>query len=135
MNRRGWTTLALVGAFVGVIAVSYFTGMALSPQSGFTGSDSVATTTVQESQPGYEPWFQPIFAPPSGEIESGLFALLAAVGAGVLGFVLGRFWERRNSSSDPAAQPETTRAAAADLAGSGESPETARVRPTGEEPS
>ena len=37
---------------------------------------------------GYEPWFDSFFSP-AGETESGLFALQAALGAGVLGYVLG----------------------------------------------
>ena len=42
----------------------------------------------------YEPWFEPILEPASGEIESLLFALQAAIGAGVVGFVLGRITKR-----------------------------------------
>ena len=37
-----------------------------------------------------------------GEVESGLFALQAAIGAGILGFVLGTFRERRKRSTETA---------------------------------
>ena len=42
----------------------------------------------------YEPWFEPILEPASGEVESLLFALQAAIGAGVVGFVLGRITKK-----------------------------------------
>ncbi len=40
--------------------------------------------------PNFQPWAHPIWTPPSPEIESLLFALQAAIGAGVIGYVLGR---------------------------------------------
>ncbi|GLY32728.1 energy-coupling factor ABC transporter substrate-binding protein [Kineosporia sp. NBRC 101731] len=61
----------------------------------YAGSDSSAATKVEEINPGYHVWFSPLFQPSSGEIESGLFALQAAAGAGALGFVLGRLSGRR----------------------------------------
>ena len=56
----------------------------------FGGADGLAEELIVETHPDYEPWFSPIFEPASGEIESLLFALQAALGAGVIGFVLGR---------------------------------------------
>ncbi|MBL8710187.1 MAG: energy-coupling factor ABC transporter substrate-binding protein [Rhodospirillaceae bacterium] len=61
----------------------------------FTGADGQAEGIIQEMHPTYEPWAAPLWEPPSGEIESALFALQAAIGAGVLGYVLGR--RRRDS--------------------------------------
>ena len=55
----------------------------------FTGSDDQAEATIQKIRPDYEPWFHPLWEPPSGEIESLLFALQAALGAGFLGYYLG----------------------------------------------
>jgi cobalt/nickel transport protein len=49
---------------------------------------------VNEIDPSYRPWFSPVFRPSSGEIESGLFALQAALGAGYFGFALGRLSTR-----------------------------------------
>ena len=60
----------------------------------FGGADGMAGELIEESDPDYEPWFQPIFEPASGEVESLLFALQAAVGAGIVGFVLGRVTRR-----------------------------------------
>ena len=56
----------------------------------FGGADGLAEELITETHPDYEPWFSPIFEPASGEIESMLFALQAALGAGVVGFILGR---------------------------------------------
>ena len=56
----------------------------------FGGSDDQGSAAVAPSQPGFKPWFEPIWSPPSPEIESLLFAVQAAIGAGVIGYVLGR---------------------------------------------
>jgi cobalt/nickel transport protein len=56
----------------------------------FGGSDDAATEAIEQSRPGYEPWFQSLWKPPGDEIESLLFAVQAAFGAGVIGYVLGR---------------------------------------------
>lgn len=55
----------------------------------FSGADNQAEAAIQEIRPDYEPWFHPLWEPPSGEIESLLFALQAALGAGFLGYYLG----------------------------------------------
>ncbi|HMR50176.1 MAG TPA: energy-coupling factor ABC transporter substrate-binding protein [Arachnia sp.] len=83
----GWAAV-LIAAFVGIFAFSF--AMAPAPAEGeesFAGSDSVVTGVLEDH--GVEPWFDPIFEPGSGEIESGLFAMQAALGAGILGFALG----------------------------------------------
>lgn len=54
----------------------------------FAGSDGQAMEVVAAIQPDYQPWFGFIWEPPA-EIASGLFALQAALGAGVLGYYLG----------------------------------------------
>ena len=38
---------------------------------------------------GYVPWVHPIWTPPNSDIEAGLFALQAALGAGLMGYVFG----------------------------------------------
>ncbi|MFG2430781.1 energy-coupling factor ABC transporter substrate-binding protein [Streptomyces sp. NPDC048590] len=55
----------------------------------FAGADAQAETAITEIDPDYEPWFSPLYEPPSGEIESALFALQAALGAGVLAYYFG----------------------------------------------
>jgi cobalt/nickel transport protein len=59
-----------------------------TPPGDFAGADSKAQAAIDES--GYKPWFTPVWAPPSAEIASLLFALQAALGAGLLGYYFGR---------------------------------------------
>ncbi|MCX7715565.1 MAG: energy-coupling factor ABC transporter substrate-binding protein [Clostridia bacterium] len=56
----------------------------------FGGSDDKAAGVIEEIQSDYTPWFESIWEPPSGEIESLLFCAQAAFGAGIVGFVLGK---------------------------------------------
>lgn len=55
----------------------------------FPGADTQAEAAVTEIRPDYQPWFSPIFEPPSGEIESLIFAVQAALGAGVIAYFFG----------------------------------------------
>ncbi|MEF2967360.1 energy-coupling factor ABC transporter substrate-binding protein [Paenibacillus sp. M1] len=54
----------------------------------FGGADDAAEGVITEVAPDYEPWFKPITELP-GETESMLFALQAALGAGVIGYSVG----------------------------------------------
>ncbi len=38
---------------------------------------------------GYVPWIHPLWEPPNSDMEAGLFALQAALGAGIMGYVFG----------------------------------------------
>ncbi|ATE54972.1 energy-coupling factor ABC transporter substrate-binding protein [Actinosynnema pretiosum] len=97
--RRTTTNVLLVLASVAVFAVA----LALGTGKGeFGGTDATATEQIEESAPDYEPWFEPLWTQPGGEVESGLFALQAALGAGLLGFALGTFRERRKHLGDRA---------------------------------
>ncbi|SDG74004.1 energy-coupling factor ABC transporter substrate-binding protein [Propionivibrio dicarboxylicus] len=55
----------------------------------FTGADDKAKNMIGSINPDYKPWFSPIIEPASNEIASLLFALQAAIGAGVIGYYLG----------------------------------------------
>jgi len=55
----------------------------------FAGADGEAEELITEINPGYEPWFTSVWEPPSGEIESLLFALQGALGAGFIFYYLG----------------------------------------------
>lgn len=96
--RRTTVTLLLVAGIVAIV------GVALALDSGrdttgdrFIGSDTAATTQIEKDNPDYEPWFRSIYAPSSGEIESGLFALQAALGGIVLGYCFGALRGRRRA--------------------------------------
>ncbi|MBN1133978.1 MAG: energy-coupling factor ABC transporter substrate-binding protein [Methanosarcinaceae archaeon] len=53
------------------------------------GADGLAEDKITEIAPDYEPWFSPIWEPPSGEIESLLFSTQAAIGALIIGYFFG----------------------------------------------
>ncbi|MBR8834755.1 MAG: energy-coupling factor ABC transporter substrate-binding protein [Stigonema ocellatum SAG 48.90 = DSM 106950] len=83
--KSNW--LLVVGVLVLVVAPLVFV------RGGeFAGSDDKAQKAISEVQPGYQPWFKPLFEPPSSEVASLLFASQAAVGAGVMGYAIG--WYR-----------------------------------------
>lgn len=111
MNRR----LSRFGTVLLLLAVVVLVGAALvigAPRSGggegekFGGTDAAVTETLEAD--GYEPWFAPLFSPNSGEVESGLFAVQAAVGAGVFGYCIGVLRGRRQGrahADSPSAVP------------------------------
>lgn len=84
MKRRNGGLLLVA---VLVVAASLWIG---SQRQGveFAGTDGQAMMTIATIQPDYRPWFGFIWEPPP-EIASGLFALQAALGAGILGYYLG----------------------------------------------
>ena len=55
----------------------------------FAGADDQARDLIGTIAPDYRQWFEPLLEPASGEIASLLFALLAALGAGFIGYYLG----------------------------------------------
>lgn len=57
--------------------------------SEFGGADGQAEEVITEIAPDTEPWFAPLWEPPGGETESLLFALQAALGAGLVGYYFG----------------------------------------------
>lgn len=92
-----WVTLGLAAVAV-LIAVGSFLLAAPAPEGeeAFAGADGTSEEIVAEVNPDYEPWFSPLFEVESTEVESGIFAAQAAVGAGFIGYVLGRMRSRRS---------------------------------------
>ncbi|MBG1243672.1 energy-coupling factor ABC transporter substrate-binding protein [Nostoc sp. NZL] len=71
-------------------------GLAVAPLvvikgAEFRGADGQAEDAIKEIQPEYKPWFNPLIQLPSGEVESLLFSVQAAAGAGVIGYVIGLY--------------------------------------------
>lgn len=55
----------------------------------YGGADGEAEELITALNQSYEPWFSSIWEPPSGEIESLLFVLQGAIGAGFIGYFIG----------------------------------------------
>ncbi|MCE5214145.1 MAG: energy-coupling factor ABC transporter substrate-binding protein [Methanobacterium sp.] len=85
VDKRPIILLSLVVIIV-VLPLVIYNGLG-EDQGYFGGSDDAGSTAVEET--GYQPWFQSLWEPPSGEIESLLFASQAAIGALIIGYILG----------------------------------------------
>ncbi|MEU4081898.1 energy-coupling factor ABC transporter substrate-binding protein [Streptomyces venezuelae] len=96
-NAKINTLLLIVVAALAVLPLAL--GLGDHKEEPFTGADAEAETAITELQPDYEPWFSPLYEPPSGEIESALFALQAALGAGVLAYYFGLRRGRRQGAA------------------------------------
>lgn len=82
----GWIISMVLVLVVVLLAVL---PLILIRDSEFGGADGAAEAVITEVAPGYTPWFAPLIEPPGGETESLLFALQAALGAGLIGFFFG----------------------------------------------
>jgi cobalt/nickel transport protein len=82
--------LALLALAAALVAAP----MVLKLPGDYTGTDDAARAAIAEH--GYQPWFDSLWSPPSKEVESLLFALQAALGAGGVGYVLGYLRGRRS---------------------------------------
>lgn len=80
MKNKNWILVILL---LVVVVVSLKVG---TKNGEFGGADGEAMDSIEN----YEPWFEPFWEPPSGEIESGIFALQAAIGGVVLGYFIGK---------------------------------------------
>ncbi|MEU1252859.1 energy-coupling factor ABC transporter substrate-binding protein [Streptomyces chartreusis] len=89
MNRNTKINLLLLLVVAALAVLPLALGLGDHKEEPFTGADGEAETAITEIEPDYEPWFSPLYEPPSGEIESALFSLQAALGAGVLAYYFG----------------------------------------------
>lgn len=89
-NRK----LEIITAVVVIAFVIAFLAVSTGGTHEFGGSDDVGSQKVAELTGNSVDSFQPLipqYEPPSGEIEATLFALQAAIGGVILGFVFG-YW-------------------------------------------
>lgn len=82
-NKKSSSNGILWILLLAVVLVSLVIG---TRNGALEGADGVAEDAIIN----YEPWFEPLWEPPSGEIESGIFALQAAIGGVVIGYFIGK---------------------------------------------
>lgn len=82
-NQNVFLLLAIIVILIGVFV---YVG-----DSEFGGSDGHAEEYITQADPDYKVWFSNIWEPPGPEIESLLFALQAALGAGGVCYVIGYY--------------------------------------------
>jgi cobalt/nickel transport protein len=78
----------LIGLLLTVIVLTA-APLALHPGSELGGADGRAQTAIEDIRPDVKPWFTSLFTLPGGEVETFLFSLQAALGAGVIGYYFG----------------------------------------------
>ncbi len=82
MKSNNWLLILL-------IVILMIAPLFVAQGAEFGGADGEAEVAITEIQPDYTPWFAPVFEPPSGEIESALFAAQAAAGAAFIAHFFG----------------------------------------------
>ncbi|WP_309053893.1 energy-coupling factor ABC transporter substrate-binding protein, partial [Streptomyces sp.] len=149
MSRNAKINTLLLLVVVALAVLPLALGLGDHKEEPFAGADAEAETAITELRPDYEPWFAPLYEPPSGEVESALFALQAALGAGVLAYYFGLRRGRRQGeahaergmpvqspggprTSAPGAGASGGRAPGAASGDAGASPEGARGTGAGE---
>lgn len=98
MKKRIRTIIVLL-ALCAIIAVL---PLLFIHNSEFGGADSRAEEVISEINPGYKPWAENLFELPGSETEGLLFALQAALGAGIIGFGFGYLKGRASRDKDAA---------------------------------
>lgn len=82
--------MEVIVAAIFIIFTAQFIYMSSTTDAEYGGADGEAEGVIAELTGGtYEPIAEPIWEPPSGEIESLLFGLQAAFGALVIGYFFG----------------------------------------------
>lgn len=88
MNER-WRNAGLLALVVLISVLPLWLHQPVEGEEAFAGADNRAQQEIGRLAPDYQPWFKPLLEPASNEIASLLFALQAAIGAGVIGYWLG----------------------------------------------
>jgi cobalt/nickel transport protein len=87
VNKKAIILLALVAIII-IFPLALYNGKG-EAQGYFGGADDQGSELIEST--GYTPWAHSLWEPPSGEIESLLFALQAAIGAIIIGYVFGYY--------------------------------------------
>mgnify|MGYP000896130349 CR=1 FL=1 len=100
MGFRYMLELLAILAILGFCALFLYTSTIIN-DAEFAGSDTVGSSLIAELAGKAEEDFQPIigqWTPPSREIEAGIFALQAAIGGIMVGWVFG-YWRGQKKKS------------------------------------
>ena len=99
-GKSKWVTPVIIVLLVALFIIRMVFGAkkTSSDEEGFGGTDDAAAEAAEQA--GAKKWIEPIFQPNSGEVESGLFALQAALGAGIAGYALGRMSGRKKGREE-----------------------------------
>ncbi|MBE6510278.1 MAG: energy-coupling factor ABC transporter substrate-binding protein [Methanobrevibacter millerae] len=96
MNRSTLILLGIVCIIIFIAPLAMYNGHG-EDDGYFGGSDDQAGQAVEKT--GFQPWYSSIWEPPSGEIESLIFALQAAIGAIIIGYFFG-LWRGQSSKEE-----------------------------------
>lgn len=94
--KKGLSNWVLILLFAAIVILP----LAINQKAEYGGADGAAEAAIVESNPDYKPWFSSLWEPPSGEIESLLFALQASIGAGVIAYYVGLMKGRKQGASN-----------------------------------
>lgn len=99
-STHKWVTPLLLAILVAIFVISLVVGgrKPAGAGEGFAGTDDAASQAAEKA--GAKQWIKPVFEPNSSEVQSGLFALQAALGAGIAGFALGRMSGRKKAQEE-----------------------------------
>lgn len=96
MNRNTLILLGIICVIIFLAPLIMYNGHG-EDDGYFGGADDAAGQAVEKT--GFEPWMSSIWEPPSGEIESLIFALQAAIGAIIIGYFFG-LWRGQSSKKE-----------------------------------
>lgn len=85
---------------IGIFALIVVLPLIFNQNAEYGGADGAAQAAIEASNPGYTPWFNSIWEPPSGEIESLIFALQASLGTGFIAYYFGLMKGRKQGARD-----------------------------------
>ncbi|HJJ52085.1 energy-coupling factor ABC transporter substrate-binding protein [Methanocorpusculum sp.] len=92
------STLEVIIGVVVILAL-IVGALAVAGDAEWGGADGNVAGMIDET--GYTPWYESvIWSPPSGEIESLIFALQAAFGAGIACLILGYWTGQRKARKE-----------------------------------
>ncbi|MGI5990953.1 MAG: energy-coupling factor ABC transporter substrate-binding protein [Methanosarcina sp.] len=97
MSRK----LELIVLAIILIFAAQFIYMSSTTDAEYAGADGEAEGVINDITGGtYKPIAEPFWEPPSGEIESLLFGLQAAIGAGILGYFFGYYRAKKTYENE-----------------------------------